>query len=114
MYYYVVVAMNYSAYSFISNNVHVTTSVPNTPLLYTISPNPSYNGSISLSWNADTEATGYYVFRDTNEITTTTGLNPIAQLTGTTYNDTIETAGTYYYAIIAKDPVGNSSHSNNE
>ena len=112
-YYYTIVASSLFGNSSVSNNVSVTVSPPIPPLMSTISPNPNYNGSIAITWTAVSGATCYYVYRDTNPITTVGLLNFVANTTTTSDIDTIGSIGTYYYAIVASSLFGNSSVSNN-
>ena len=90
-----------------------TISPPIPPLMSTISPNPNYNGSIAITWTAVSGATCYYVYRDTNPITTVVLLNFDSNTTTTSDIDTIGSIGTYYYTIVASSLFGNSSVSNN-
>src|SRR5271157_348754 len=114
-YYYVVTAVNINGKSAISNCVSVLVYfIPSLPVLNTITPNPSINGSISLSWTASAGATRYYLFRATSTILSVTGLHFIANLTANSYTDVIGAVGTYYYAVIAANPAGNSSISNSQ
>ena len=113
-YYYAIVASSLFGNSSVSNNVSLcTVSPPIPPLMSTISPNPNYNGSIAITWTAVSGATCYYVYRDTNPITTVGLLNFVANTTTTSDIDTIGSIGTYYYAIVASSLFGNSSVSNN-
>ena len=113
-YYFALIASNIFGNSSLSNCVNVTVSVPPTPILDQISPNPNYGGIISLSWVNVTGANQYYIYRDQNPIISVTELNAIATLAVNSYTDTVKTLGTYYYAIIASSDVGNSSLSNCE
>ena len=55
-----------------------------------------------------------WVFRSTSNITTTTGLIPVANVTVAEYQDTLTQFGTYYYAIEAANVNGTSVVSNCE
>lgn len=88
-------------------------SPPASPTLNLISSNPSYDGSVSITWTLSLQANCYYLFQDINPILTTSGLNYIANLTTNSYNETLGTVGTYYYAVVAANQFGNSSISNN-
>ncbi|MFX1296611.1 MAG: hypothetical protein ACFFD2_17360 [Promethearchaeota archaeon] len=59
-------------------------------------------------------ATFYYVYRDTTEITSTAELTPVGTARGNYSEDTVPTNGTYYYVIVAGNLYGNSSISNCE
>ena len=80
-YYYVVFVNNTYGNSSISNCVNVIVSAPIAPTLNSILPNPNYNGSITLSWTNLGGGVNYYLFRNTSQITTVSGLNFIANLT---------------------------------
>lgn len=69
--------------------------------------------TVYLNWSYELNATQYYVYRDTSEISSTSGLTPIAT---TALNSTQETVppGTWYYVIVAGNNIGNSSISNCE
>ena len=67
----------------------------------------------SITWTLSLQANCYYLFQDINPILTTSGLNYIANLTTNSYNETLGTVGTYYYAVVAANQFGNSSISNN-
>ena len=57
------------------------------------------SGQVSLSWGAITNATRYWIFR--NEISATAGMMKIAEVTATSYTDTLVSAGvTYYYTVM--------------
>jgi fibronectin type 3 domain-containing protein len=118
-YFYVVVASNSSGNSSFSNCVNVTVAIPpppiyipNTPLLYSIIPNPSTNGNISLSWSSISGVTFYYLFRDNSEIISLDGKTPTAILELNSYQDYGLVNGTYYYAVMAVNASGNSTMSN--
>ena len=108
-YYYAVVAGSQFGNSSVSSNVTVTISLPATPMMTPILPNPNYNGSIALSWTNLGGGVNYYLFRNTSQITTVSGLNFIANLTTSFYTDNLSSVGTYYYAVVAGSQFGNSS-----
>ncbi len=112
-YYYAVVAGSQFGNSSVSSNVTVTISLPATPMMTPILPNPNYNGSIALSWTNLGGGVNYYLFRNTSQITTVSGLNFIANLTTSFYTDNLSSVGTYYYAVVAGSQFGNSSVSSN-
>jgi len=89
-------------------------SIPKTPTLDVILPNPDDDGLIELNWNDVDQTITYYVFRDTSNIVSVTGLTPIAATTTSDFTDTLYTNGTYYYVIVAGNSLGNSSISNCE
>ncbi|MHA1270221.1 MAG: hypothetical protein ACTSPY_10580 [Candidatus Helarchaeota archaeon] len=114
-YYYVIVAGNPIGNSSISNCENVTASVlPNSPTLNEIIPKIDPDGYISLNWSDEIAITTYYVYRDTSFISNITGLNPIATVVDSNYTDYIQINGIYYYVIVSKNDLGNSSISNCE
>ncbi|HUX98969.1 MAG TPA: hypothetical protein VMV49_05410, partial [Candidatus Deferrimicrobium sp.] len=86
----------------------------NSTVLEPITPNPDFDGQISLNWNLVENATLYYIYRNTSSITTMTGLSPIANTTTNNYIDLLLTSGTYYYAISAGNSRGRSWISNTQ
>lgn len=73
---------------------------PSTPVLTAAVPAAS---SVSLSWTASTDAvgvTGYDVYRDGTRVAT---------VTGTAYDDTGLSPGSYRYTVTAHDAAGNTS-----
>ncbi len=68
-YFYALIATNIYGNSTLSNCVNCSIMTPLGPVLNTISPNPSYTGSISLSWGSSTGASQYFIFRNTTTIT---------------------------------------------
>ena len=76
-----------------------------------LTPAPDAN-SIVLTWNSSAGATGYNVYRDTDNVVSTTGtpLNGATPLTATTYDDTSVTGGvTYFYVVVAVNSFGPSA-----
>ncbi len=64
---------------------------------------------VDLSWTSNSSnQIGYHVYRSTDNI----NFSIIASPTGTTYNDTGLSAGTYYYKVSAYNAQGESSVSN--
>ncbi len=94
--------------------LHPLPGVPDAPYLFPISPNPTQNGTVRLSWTAVQDVALYYVYRDTCPIESLEGLTPIAIAVTTWYEDTLLENGTYYYAVVAGNAQGNSSLSNCE
>ncbi len=86
---------------------------PSTPILEPIS-SPDTDGIIDLNWNYVENATSYFVYRDTNLITSVAELTPIGTTTTNSYQDIITTNGLCYYVIIANNADSNSSISNCE
>ncbi len=91
----------------------ITTPPPPTQL-EPITPNPTQNLEIDLYWRDIIATDRYYVYRDTAYITSTIGLSPIAVVAETSYTDVVTQNGTFYYAIVAGNEIGNSSVSNCE
>ncbi len=96
----------------IKTSPNAANSSPQSPVLNSISPNPSVNGVIALYWNTVVGASQYYVYCSATLITSTTGLTPINTTSTTNYFDSVPTASTWYYAIVASNATGNSSVSN--
>ena len=113
--YYAIVAENSSGRSAMSNCESVIVTIPpSAPTLASILPNPDGDGIIQLNWSDSVYATSYYIFRANAPITSTTGLPPLARVSGSEYQDIIGINGIYYYAIVASHMGGNSSVSNCE
>ncbi|NVM29837.1 MAG: right-handed parallel beta-helix repeat-containing protein, partial [Candidatus Helarchaeota archaeon] len=93
----------------------ITTPPPPTTL-DPILPNPTANLEIDLNWHETLSTHQYYLYRDTSFISSVAGLTPIAVLADpvTSYMDTVTQNGTYYYAVVAGNHIGNSSVSNCE
>lgn len=115
-YYYVVVAGNPDHNSTISNNVNTTIILypsPGIPTLDSINPSVDYDGAISLNWEDCINTINYYIYRETQNITTITGLTPITITDQSSYVDSISLNGTYYYVVLAGNPTLNSSITSN-
>ena len=72
----------------------------------------SNGNTVSLNWNASTDNTavsGYTVHRSNSENAVPNSSNQIASVTATEYEDTVPEAGTWYYAVVARDAAGNNS-----
>ena len=69
---------------------------------------------VLVDWNSDSETAGYYLFRDTSEISDISGMVPIATTPYSYYNEYNLANGTYFYVVVAENHVGNSSISNCE
>ncbi|MFX1293736.1 MAG: FG-GAP-like repeat-containing protein [Promethearchaeota archaeon] len=114
-YYYVIVTSNGWANSSLSNCENITVVFPlNTVNLSPITPVLDEDGIINLDWDDLIYAPTYYIYRDTSEITSVSGLTPIGTVLTSNYDDTIDTDGIYYYVVVAGYPWGNSSISNCE
>ena len=85
----------------------LTAFTPSTPILNLITPNPSSNGTIRISWNAVTGANTYKLYRSTSMITNIGGsVNLITTTGSTSFIDPIAFNGTYYYAVTAVNASG--------
>ncbi|MHA1620526.1 MAG: hypothetical protein ACTSVO_00175 [Candidatus Heimdallarchaeaceae archaeon] len=82
--------------------------------LFSIEPNPSTSGNVFLEWSAVAGVENYYIYRDTNYISSIAGLDPIAKTSVNIYMDELDSNGTYFYSIVAGNPFYNSSISNIE
>lgn len=92
---------------------YVPAFYPNAPYLNPIIPNPSTNGTISLSWNASTGVVFYKLYRYTRWITTLNGsLTTVGTSASTIGKDTGLINGTYYYIVTAVNASGESAISN--
>jgi len=81
-------------------------NAPATPTGLTATPG---NAQVSLTWNASSSATGYYVKRST----TSGSEAQIATVSATSYTDTgLTNATTYYYEVSAYNSYGQSANSN--
>ncbi|MHA1691111.1 MAG: hypothetical protein ACTSU7_05710 [Candidatus Heimdallarchaeaceae archaeon] len=87
---------------------------PVQPILAEINPNPISVGNISLSWSSVQDATNFEIFRETSLFSSVSGLTAIATSTTTSYSDTVNTTGYYYYAVVATNEYGESLVSNVE
>jgi surface protein len=75
----------------------------------------SSSGNVMLAWNPVEGATIFRIYRSPSPINDVSGLTAIiTELTGTTYQDTIFTIGTYYYVVVASNAGGDSPISNCE
>jgi hypothetical protein len=64
--------------------------------------------SVSLSWNSDSQATGYNVYRSTSSNGNYSKINSTLDPT-TAYTDSTVSSGTYYYAATAVNSEGKES-----
>ncbi|HUX98240.1 MAG TPA: hypothetical protein VMV49_01685 [Candidatus Deferrimicrobium sp.] len=72
------------------------------------------NSTVHLNWTKVTDASIYYIYRNTSKITSTTGLTPIGWTTNNYTDDLVPSGGTYYYVIVAGNDFCNSTLSNCE
>ncbi len=86
--------------------------IPSKPELAFIVPNPTETDLIKIDWNNISFASNYYVYRSTSYIWSVEELTPITKVSSSFYLDVMPSEGYYYYAIVAGNNAGNSSHSN--
>ena len=84
------------------------------PFLEPILPNPDSYGIINLNWTDEVGATTYYIYRDTSNITSIQGMQPLTNTPLSYFQDILFFNGTYYYVVIAGNATGNSTISNCE
>ncbi len=87
---------------------------PMQPFLAEINPNPISVGNISLNWLSVQDARSYEIYRETSFFSSVSGLTAIDTSTTTSYTDTVEATGYYYYAVVATNEYGDSLVSNVE
>ena len=91
-----------------------TVWLPKGPVLTPIVPNPDFDGVILLNWSEVSNASAYYIYRDTTFITSVSGRSPIHVVGLNSCIDTINTSDLYYYVVVAGNVTHNSSISNCE
>ncbi|MFX0101605.1 MAG: caspase family protein, partial [Candidatus Hodarchaeota archaeon] len=112
-YFYALVAKNASGSSELSDSVSINCSVPSAPSNITFGP-MNMAGEFQVSWNPSIGASGYKLFRDTSNITNVSLLTPIYMGSSPSYTESSLGAGTYFYCVVAYDPLGDSGPSNCE
>ena len=97
-----------------ASGVSICIVPPEPAYLWPILPSTSVDGIIELNWTAGLYADSHYIYRDTNPISSVTGLTPIENIFFPTvnYTDVVPKAGTYYYAIISSNMLDNCSSFN--
>jgi fibronectin type 3 domain-containing protein len=115
IYYYVIVAINATGNSSLSNCKSVVVDLPNptTPILESIG-SPNTNGVLQLNWNDVPNTDNYTIYRHNryiNEINGSLKVLTNSQISSQ-YTDVGLSEGIYYYVIVAINSTGNSSHSN--
>ncbi len=95
-------------------NISKHNDLPETPILSPISPNPSTSAKVNLDWNDAGGAIDYDVFRSNTLIISISGMIPLTRVSTSSFQDTVNTSGIYYYVIVATNLEGNSSLSNCE
>ena len=117
-YYYAITTMSEGIESATSNCQSITIAAiapTSAPVLAAISPNPTHNPYIPLSWSAVSNAAGYYVFESSAPINSSnigSAWYTTIQSTQTTYTDYQPANGTCYYAVEAFNGGGSSAPSN--
>ncbi len=91
-----------------------TAGIPDAPNLETILPAMDLDGYIDLNWSSSVGASIYHVYRSTSTILSVSGLDPIASVPTTTYQDFLIINGMFYYVVVAGNATGNSTISNCE
>jgi parallel beta-helix repeat protein len=98
----------------IQDEVDVLVSNPlAAPILQAIS-SPSTTGNVTLTWNAVTGATSYYVYQSNSSITDVNDLTPIATVPSDTYTVYGLTCSINYFVIVATNSTSESGPSNCE
>lgn len=95
-------------------NISKHNDLPETPILSPISPNPSTSAKVNLDWNDADGAIDYDIFRSNSLIISTSDMVPLTRVSTSSFQDTVNTSGIYYYVIVATNLEGNSSLSNCE
>lgn len=96
-------------------NIYYRKTITRPPVPTTLAPiypNPNPDPEVFLNWQDQITTTRYYIYRSNSTISSVAGLTPIAAVSGTSYTDTINQNGTFYYVIVAENSIGNSSISN--
>jgi hypothetical protein len=82
-------------------SVYVNIAPLDAPYLQPITPNPNYDGSITITWNTSARADRYYIYRDTYQITNSYPNAPIGTSTSGSFHESGLGTGHYYYAVRA-------------
>ncbi|TFG18979.1 MAG: hypothetical protein EU530_07605 [Promethearchaeota archaeon] len=69
------------------------------PVFYTITPNPSQNGSVFIGWNAVPGADSYNLYKDIHPILDISNRTPYQSLTTTNISENGLEEGTYFYVL---------------
>ncbi len=115
-YYYAIVANNGSVNCSISNcesvNCLILPFYEQEPYIYHLELSyPHSYRYVDIGWTPILNAIEYYIYRDTSPISNIDGLEPIATVDHSSYQDFILTNGTYYYIIVANNGSINSKPS---
>ncbi len=87
---------------------------PQAPHIYSITPNTSITGNVSLIWTEVPAGDNYHVYRDETQIYSLSGLSVISSTSDNFFDDVILDNGTYYYVVLSENEYGKSSISNVE
>lgn len=87
---------------------------PQAPHLYTITPNPTFTGNLTLVWTEVAASDDYHIYREETQISSLSGLSSISSTTVNSYNDSLQDNGTYYYVVTSENEYGISAISNVE
>ncbi|GAB4319360.1 MAG: hypothetical protein Kow0069_22840 [Promethearchaeota archaeon] len=96
------------------DDVVVVTYGPAAPVLNPFSPAVDPDGEVDATWAVVPGATAYHVFVSTSPITSLAGLVPNATTFSNSYHASLGVEGTYFFAVVASNALGNSSASNVE
>lgn len=87
--------------------------LPYSPTLNPITPTPSHNGTLYLSWTISPDAKSYALYRSTSNITVINdSVTSLGTFTTTSIKDTLMNNGKYYYVVTALNASGESPPSN--
>lgn len=86
----------------------VDTTPPDHVTNLTTHKDPELPTKIILTWNTSEPDVSVLIYRSIEPIYNITGLDPIANVTGNNFTDTLPSEpGTYYYLLLEKDAAGN-------
>jgi predicted phage tail protein len=92
----------------------IPASVPAAPVLNPITPSPNTSGTVVLSWNAVPAVTSYNIYYSGSNITSISGITPIANSNTTSFIFYNLEAGMYFFVVTAVNASGESQISNSE
>jgi len=84
---------------------------PNQPELDDIGKLNPHISKVHLNWGAIPKSSSYKLFRDSKSYQKIEHLKPIYEGKSTSFEDTLTTAGTYFYSVVASNEYGDSKHS---
>jgi hypothetical protein len=87
--------------------------IPLAPVLGTVTPATSINGTLFLSWSTSTGATSYNIYEYSHPILSLNDSTvPVGTFPGTSGSATFYASGTYYFVVTAVNASGESNISN--